>query len=101
MEASPPDMLIHGGDISFNGPSAPLDLAYAAEEIAALGLPWHAIPGNHDIGEAPDYSRLNQPINRERIDAWEFFEQCDPDVFRVGPLHRASSSALRLSDLPS
>jgi 3',5'-cyclic AMP phosphodiesterase CpdA len=66
MAASPPDMLVHGGDISFNGPSAPLDLAYAADEIAALGLPWRAIPGNHDIGEAPDYSRLNQHINREK-----------------------------------
>ena len=64
MAASPPDMLIHGGDISFNGPAAPLDLAHAAEEIAALGLPWRAIPGNHDIGEAPDFSRLNQHINR-------------------------------------
>jgi 3',5'-cyclic AMP phosphodiesterase CpdA len=70
MAASPPDMLVHGGDISFNGPSAPDDLGYAAEEIASLGLPWRAIPGNHDIGEAPEFSRLNQHINRERIDAW-------------------------------
>jgi 3',5'-cyclic AMP phosphodiesterase CpdA len=70
MVASPPDMLIHGGDISFNGPVAPLDLAFAVKQIAGLGLPWRAIPGNHDIGEAPDYARLNQPINRERMDAW-------------------------------
>jgi 3',5'-cyclic AMP phosphodiesterase CpdA len=70
MAASPPDLLIHGGDISFNGPAAPLDLAYAREQIDALGLPWRAIPGNHDIGEAPDFSRLNQPINAERIKAW-------------------------------
>ncbi|MFZ2158367.1 MAG: metallophosphoesterase [Bradyrhizobium sp.] len=70
MSASPPHILIHGGDLAFNGPSESHDLVYAVEEIAALGLPWHAIPGNHDIGEAPDYSRLNQPINRERIDAW-------------------------------
>ena len=45
MAASPPDMLIHGGDISFNGPAARLDLAYAADEIAALWLLWWAIPG--------------------------------------------------------
>ena len=70
MVASPPDLLIHGGDISFNGPVAPDDIAYAAREIANLGLPWRAIPGNHDIGEAPDFSRLNQPINTQRIEAW-------------------------------
>jgi 3',5'-cyclic AMP phosphodiesterase CpdA len=71
MAASPPDMLIHGGDIAFNGPDAPDDVAYAAGEIAALGLPWRAIPGNHDIGEAPDYARLKQPVNRERMDVWK------------------------------
>lgn len=70
MQASPPDMLIHGGDISFNGPAAPQDLAHAAKAIAALGLPWRAIPGNHDIGEAPNYARLDQPINAVRISAW-------------------------------
>jgi 3',5'-cyclic AMP phosphodiesterase CpdA len=70
MAESPPDLLVHGGDISFNGPVAPDDLAYAVKEIAALGLPWRAIAGNHDVGEAPDFTRLNQPINRERIAAW-------------------------------
>ena len=70
MAEQPPDLLVHGGDISFNGPVAPDDLAYAANEIAALGLPWRAISGNHDVGEAPDFTRLNQPINPERIAAW-------------------------------
>jgi 3',5'-cyclic AMP phosphodiesterase CpdA len=70
MQASPPDLLIHGGDISFNGPAVADDIAFAAAEIAALGLPWRAIPGNHDIGEAPDYARLGQPINRMRMDVW-------------------------------
>ena len=70
MRASPPDLLIHGGDLSFNGPLVPDDVPYAASEIAALGLPWRAIPGNHDIGEPPDYTRLQQPITRERMDVW-------------------------------
>jgi 3',5'-cyclic AMP phosphodiesterase CpdA len=101
MAASPPDMLIHGGDISFNGPVAPLDLAHAAGEIAALGLPWRAIPGNHDIGEAPNFSRLNQPINRERIDAWRThvgaqWWHCDVPHWRLIGL----DTALMGSDLP-
>lgn len=71
------DLIVHGGDVSFNGPARPDDLTYAAAEIAALGLPWLAVAGNHDIGEAPGYSRLDQPVNDARIAAWRE---------RVGPL---------------
>ena len=70
MAASPPDLLIHGGDLAFNAPVVERDLAYAAGEVAALGVPWRAIPGNHDIGEAPAYARLNQPVTMDRIAAW-------------------------------
>jgi 3',5'-cyclic AMP phosphodiesterase CpdA len=70
MAANPPDLLIHGGDLSFNGPVLEADLAYAAAQVAGLGLDWRAIPGNHDIGEAPAFSRLDQPVTPERIAAW-------------------------------
>lgn len=70
MAANPPDLLVHGGDLSFNGPVLEADLAYAAAEVAGLGLDWRAIPGNHDIGEAPASSRLDQPVTPERIAAW-------------------------------
>lgn len=101
MAESPPDLLIHGGDISFNGPVAPLDLVYAAEAIAALGLPWRAIPGNHDIGEAPGFCRLDQPINRERIQAWRQYVgdqwwSCDVPHWRLIGL----DTALMGSNLP-
>lgn len=70
MREAPPDLLVHGGDISFNGPVAPGDLAYGAAELRGLGLPWQAIPGNHDTGEAPAFSRLNQPVNAARLATW-------------------------------
>ncbi|MGE0224911.1 MAG: metallophosphoesterase [Acetobacteraceae bacterium] len=70
MAASPPDLLIHGGDMAFNAPVVEADLAFAAQEMAALGVPWRAIPGNHDIGEAPPFSRLDQPVTAERVAAW-------------------------------
>ncbi len=70
MATNPPDLLIHGGDLSFNGPVLEADLAYAAAEVAGLGLDWRAIPGNHDIGEAPAFSRLDQPVTPARIAAW-------------------------------
>jgi 3',5'-cyclic AMP phosphodiesterase CpdA len=70
MAAAPPELVVHGGDLSFNGPAAEGDLAHGAAAMAALGLPWRAIPGNHDIGEAPPFSRLDQPVNAERMAAW-------------------------------
>lgn len=68
--AEKPDLIVHGGDISFNGPANPDDLAHAAVELGALGLPWRAVAGNHDVGEAPEFSRLKQPLTDARIGAW-------------------------------
>ncbi|NKC32696.1 metallophosphoesterase family protein [Falsiroseomonas selenitidurans] len=70
MAAAPPDLLVHGGDLSFNGPAAEGDLAFGAAELARLGVAWRAIAGNHDVGEAPDFSRLDQPVNAARLAAW-------------------------------
>jgi 3',5'-cyclic AMP phosphodiesterase CpdA len=65
-----PDLIVHTGDVSFNGPARPEDFAFASEQLRALGVPMLVLAGNHDIGEAPRYSRLKQPINDERIRAW-------------------------------
>ena len=70
MAAAPPDFLVHGGDLALNAPVALADLPYAAGEIAALGLPWRAVAGNHDVGEAPPFSRLAQPLTPARMAAW-------------------------------
>ena len=70
MAAAPPDFLVHGGDLAFNAPVVEADLAFAARELAGLSVPWRAIPGNHDIGEVPDFARLDQPITPDRIAAW-------------------------------
>jgi 3',5'-cyclic AMP phosphodiesterase CpdA len=70
MQADPPDLVVHGGDVAFNGPVAPADLAHGAAALRALGPRWVAIPGNHDIGEAPPFSRLDQPIDAARMAAW-------------------------------
>lgn len=70
MLADPPSLILHGGDLSFNGPAAEDDLRYGAACMAALGIPWLAVPGNHDIGEAPGHARLDQPVTPARIAAW-------------------------------
>ncbi|MGD9802061.1 MAG: metallophosphoesterase [Hyphomicrobiaceae bacterium] len=68
--AAAPDLVVHSGDVSFNGPSAEADLAFGREEMGRITPRWRIIPGNHDVGEAPRYSRLEQPLTDARIAAW-------------------------------
>ena len=66
-----PGLVVHSGDVSFNGPVAEPDLDFAKAEMQRIGTPWRIIPGNHDVGEAPRYSRLDQPLTDQRITAWK------------------------------
>src|SRR5207244_8692219 len=43
-------------------------LSYAAQRMDELGVPWRAVPGNHDVGD-PRHAR--QPVNAERLSAWQ------------------------------
>lgn len=70
VKAEAPDFVIHSGDVSFNGPHNGDDIAFARSELDRLAAPWRAIAGNHDIGEAPEFSRLAQPIDDARVDRW-------------------------------
>lgn len=70
MAGAPPAFIVNTGDVSFNGPAAPGDLAFAKAQHDRLPARWRAVAGNHDIGEAPMFSRLNQPVNSERIATW-------------------------------
>lgn len=71
MTADPPDLIVHSGDLSLDGADHDGDLEFAAAEHGRLPDPWLAIPGNHDIGEAPAFSRLKQPLDQKRIARWE------------------------------
>jgi 3',5'-cyclic AMP phosphodiesterase CpdA len=70
MQALQPDLIVHTGDISFNGPLRPADLAFAKAQFDRLPAPVLTLAGNHDIGEAPPFSRLDQPIDTARMEAW-------------------------------
>lgn len=70
MDRLRPDLIVHSGDVSFNGPDAPEDIAFARSEIGRLGLPFVAIPGNHDVGEPAEKARLGQPITDARRAVW-------------------------------
>jgi 3',5'-cyclic AMP phosphodiesterase CpdA len=62
-----PDLVIHTGDVSFDGAGGGADLSYCAGLLDELGIRTRAVPGNHDVGDARD---ANQPVNAERLGAW-------------------------------
>jgi 3',5'-cyclic AMP phosphodiesterase CpdA len=48
-----PDAVIHLGDVSLDGTHDAEDLVAARRRLDRLPAPWHAIPGNHDLGDNP------------------------------------------------
>lgn len=63
LDRDPPALVIHTGDISLNGADGFEDLQHARRQLNRIGLPWLAIPGNHDIG---DFGDAPQPVNEDR-----------------------------------
>jgi 3',5'-cyclic AMP phosphodiesterase CpdA len=61
------DLVIHTGDVTFDGAGAEADLAVGARLINELGIRTRAVPGNHDVGDARD---ARQPVNAGRLGAW-------------------------------
>ncbi len=53
IDATRPDLVINSGDVAFDGPTSPADLAFAKSLHDALAVPCRYLPGNHDIGDNP------------------------------------------------
>jgi predicted MPP superfamily phosphohydrolase len=49
MHHHPPHLIVHSGDVSFDGADDKDDLSFARAEKDRLPAPWVAIRGNHDI----------------------------------------------------
>ena len=62
-----PDLVIHTGDVTVDGAEVEDDLRHAAELMRQLGVPFRAVPGNHDVGDA---GHERQPVNDERLARW-------------------------------
>lgn len=80
LDAVRPDMVVASGDVSLDGADSDADLVLAAEQFARLGVPVHAIPGNHDVGDHPDLAP-KQPVNDERLE--RFRRAMGPDRWVV------------------
>ncbi len=83
LAADPPDLVIHGGDLTVDGANDQRDLSDARLQLDRLPAPWRAIPGNHDIGDNP---RPGQPageaVDDERRHRW--LDTIGPDWWAEG-----------------
>jgi alkaline phosphatase D len=67
LKAQQPDLVIHTGDVTVDAAGEETDAEHCAALMRSLGVPWLALPGNHDVGDARD---PHQPVNEERLDRW-------------------------------
>jgi len=65
--AQDPDLVLHTGDVTVDGADIEADLEHCAGLFAALGVPVHAVPGNHDVG---DPESAHQPVDAVRLARW-------------------------------
>ncbi|MEM8552058.1 MAG: metallophosphoesterase [Pseudomonadota bacterium] len=69
-----PDLVIHTGDAALSDPDRTDDIAFARQEMDALGLPYLIVPGNHDVGDNPVHAdwleRQPKPCTDGRRAVW-------------------------------
>lgn len=53
ISAAAPDVVIHLGDLTLDGAHNADDLHHGRQQLDRLPVAWHAVPGNHDVGDNP------------------------------------------------
>lgn len=66
IKARQPDFVLHTGDVTEHGHQS--DFEQARADLDGLGIPWRAIPGNHDIGDGPPAGKGPDPMHVKRYD---------------------------------
>lgn len=71
LEAHPPALVVHAGDISADGSSVPTDLGSAHDQLARVTAPLAVVPGNHDVGDNPGiYGPQRPAVDADRLNAF-------------------------------
>jgi len=66
-----PDLVVHVGDLTLDGMADASELRRARVLLDRLPVPWHAVPGNHDVGDNPVTGHTNgATITPERHAGW-------------------------------
>jgi 3',5'-cyclic AMP phosphodiesterase CpdA len=64
------DAVIHLGDLSMHGTRDGGELRHARRQLDRLGA-WHAVPGNHDVGDNPwDGAPVDATMDAARTQRW-------------------------------
>ena len=87
--ACPPDLVIHLGDLSLDGAGNAADLGHGRAQLDRLPVAWHAVPGNHDIGDNPfPDAPGGSTVTADRLQRWLGVVGADhwsPDSRRLVP----------------
>ena len=71
VDACAPDLVIHLGDLSFDGAHDAADLRHGRTQLDRLPAPWRAVPGNHDVGDNPSPGALvDSNVDAARRQRW-------------------------------
>jgi len=72
IDAKRPDLVIDSGDLAFDAPTSPDDLAFAKSLHDALPVACRYLPGNHDVGDNPTAvgPKPSHPANDQRLQAY-------------------------------
>jgi len=72
IDAKRPDVVIDSGDMAFDAPTSPDDLAFAKSLHAALPVACRYLPGNHDVGDNPTAvgPKPSHPVSDQRLHAY-------------------------------
>ena len=70
--AKRPDLVINSGDLAFDAPTSPGDLAFAKLLHDALPVACRYLPGNHDVGDNPTAlgPKPSHPVSDQRLQAY-------------------------------
>lgn len=72
IDTARPDLVVNSGDLAFDAPTSPDDLAFAGTLHTALPVECRYLPGNHDVGDNPNSAgpAPSQPTSEADIKAY-------------------------------
>jgi 3',5'-cyclic AMP phosphodiesterase CpdA len=61
-----PDLVVANGDLVLEDPDSEDDHAFARSALAKIAVPLHCLPGNHDIGDAVLFGKMEKRMDDRR-----------------------------------
>lgn len=72
LNADPPDLVVHTGDVTLDGAHDEADLQFARRLLDEVEAPQVVVPGNHDLGDvAPTAMPIDEERRRRYVDLFD------------------------------